>query len=79
MFVVSKEEVWSFIFNNKLVWRAFVKFNDNTVEPLIKDPPRKEHYMFNLSIGDTVWGPKNATILYSFYSLRTFEKRTTSL
>ena len=31
----------------------------NTVEPLIEDPPRKGHCMFDLSIGDTVWGPKN--------------------
>ena len=46
-----------------------------TVEPLTKDPPRKGHCMLNLSIRDTVWGPKN----YHFLSLRTSEKRTTSL
>ena len=29
------------------------------VEPLIKDPPRKGHCMLDLSIRDTIWGPKN--------------------
>ena len=31
----------------------------DTVEPLIKDPPRKGHCMLDLSIRDTVWTPKN--------------------
>ena len=29
----------------------------DTVEPLIKDPPRKGYCMLNLSIRDTVWSP----------------------
>ena len=52
-----------------------------TVEPLIKDPPRKGNCMLNLSIRDTVkvFGVPKTTIPYSFYSMRTSEERTTSL
>ena len=38
-----------------------------TVEPLIKDPPRKGHCMLDLSIRDTVWGPKNYHSLYFLF------------
>ena len=49
-----------------------------TVEPLIKDPPRKGHCMLDFSTRDTDHGPKD-TIPHSFCTLRTSEKRTTSL
>ena len=50
-----------------------INHNSNTVEPPIVDPPKQGHCIINLSIKDTVRGPKNY-MPYSFSTFRTSKR-----
>ena len=46
---------------------------------IIKDPPREGHCMLDLSIGDTIWGPKNYHSLYFLFTENLREEHNLSI